>query len=448
MTNLLLRNATLLLMNEAREVLRGDLRIAGGEIAEIAEKIEPREGERVEDLGGDYVLPGFVQTHVHLCQALFRHEAEGRPLLRWLQERIWPLEGAHNHDSMVASAELGLAELLLSGTTCLLDMGTTHNQEAIFEVADRWGVRGAFGKAMMDVGDNVPHTLRETTEDSLKESVALAERWHGHDNDRIRYALAPRFALSCSEELQRRVGELSRERGWLIHTHASEHEAEVAAIVELHGERNVELLHGLGMTGPRSVFAHCVHLDDGEHELLRSTDTSVAHCPSSNLKLGSGIADVVRLLGDGVNVGIGVDGAPCNNSLDAFIEMRLAHLLQGPRHGAGALSPWEVLEMATWRGAKALGWADKIGRLRVGYEADLIRVRRSDPRLGLGSDPAAELVGAGMRDLIRDVWVRGRRLVQDSALVDHDLGALLERGTAALGELWERLEASGLAHRD
>lgn len=444
MTRHCLRNATLLTMEEDRAVLQGDLRIEDGRITALGKDLPPLDGETQEDLQGDYLVPGFVQPHIHLCQTLFRHEAEGRPLLQWLQERIWPLEGAHDPESLATSAELGLAELLLSGTTCLLDMGTVHHQEAIFEVADRWGIRGAFGKAMMDAGEGVPDTLRETTEESLQESVALARKWHGHDHDRIRYAFAPRFVLSCSDTLQEEVARLSREEGWLIHTHASEHAEEVATIHRLRGRRNVALLHDLGLTSPRSVFAHGVHLDDEERAMLRDSGTTICHCPSSNLKLGSGICDVITLLQEGINVAIAADGAPCNNGLDALVEMRLAHLLQGPRHGAGALSAWDVLEMATWRGAKALGWENTIGRLRPGFDADLVRMRRDDPRLGLGSDPAVEIVCAGTRDLVRDVWVRGRRLVREGALVDHDLHALKARGQTAWKAVWERASASGL----
>ncbi|TVR01221.1 MAG: N-ethylammeline chlorohydrolase [Deltaproteobacteria bacterium] len=439
-------DATLVTMDDDDHILRGTLAVLGGRIAYVgADDTLPDELAHLPPIrcGGDYVLPGFVQAHIHLCQTLFRHEAESRPLLAWLRERIWPLEGSHTPETLALSAELGVLELLRGGTTCLLDMGTVHHQEAVFEVARRTGIRGAFGKAMMDVGDEVPDTLRETTAESLDESIALARRWHGAEEDRIRYAFAPRFVLSCSDDLQREVARHSAEQGWLIHTHASEHAEEVAFIESTRGMRNVTLLHELGLCGPRSVFAHGVQLDDHERHLLRESATTICHCPSSNLKLGSGIADVLTLLRQGVNVALGADGAPCNNGLDAFTEMRLAHLLQGPRHGAEALNARRVLHMATRAGARALGWEDRIGSLEVGKDADLVRLDRSDPRLGLGSDPFTEIVCAGVRDLVRDVWVRGEQLVADrapTAATGLDPARLLAEGSRALRGMLDTLD--------
>lgn len=442
MSTFLVRGARVLTMNDALHVLDGDVLVQGGVIAAVGPDLTAPPGVAVIDGADHYLMPGLIQPHIHLCQTLFRHEAEGRPLLAWLRERIWPLEGAHTPESLARSCELGLAELLLSGTTTLLDMGTVHHQDAVFETAAAWGVRGAFGKAMMDVGEGVPATLRESTQRSLDESLRLGRTWHGADNDRLRYAFAPRFVLSCSAALQQEVGRLSAAEGYLVHTHASEHREEVALIERLHGMRNVHLLHSYGLCSPRSVFAHGVQLDADERRILRDTGTSICHCPSSNLKLGSGIADVLTLLREGVNVAIGADGAPCNNGLDAFVEMRLAHLLQGPKHGAGALTPVEVLRLATRGGAKALGWEERVGSLEPGKDADMVLLRRNDPRLGLGSDPYTEIVCAGTRDLVRRVWVRGRLLVDEGTLVQHDLDGLLHSGRRALDETLRR---AGLA---
>ncbi len=437
MTNFRILNATVVTMDDAFSVVSGDLAVVDGRIVAIGDVSDHGHLPAVQ-VGGDYVVPGFVQAHIHLCQTLFRHRAENRPLLRWLSERIWPLEGAHTPDTLAVSAEIGIAELLLSGTTCLLDMGTVHHEDAVAEVVRDSGVRAAIGKAMMDHGDGVPASLLETTADSIDASVALARRWHGAENDRIRYAFAPRFVLSCTDDLQREVGRLSAEHGWLIHTHASEQRDEVAIVEERTGMRNVAWLDALGLTGPRSVFAHGVQLDDAERRILAGTSTTVCHCPSSNLKLGSGVADTVKLRNMGVNVAIGADGAPCNNGLDALVEMRLAHLLQCNANGPGSLPARDVVTMATRNGARALGWSDRIGSIEVGKDADLVRIARDDFRTGGGEDPYAEIVCSGARDQVRDVWVRGERLVRDGRLERLDTARLRERGGLALAEVIER----------
>jgi 5-methylthioadenosine/S-adenosylhomocysteine deaminase len=437
MTSFRATNATVVTMNDDCDILQGDVAVVDGRIVAIGDCAEHASLPAV-DFGGDLLVPGFVQAHVHLCQTLMRHQAENRNLLRWLGERIWPLEGAHTPETLAVSAEIGIAEMLLSGTTCALDMGTVHHEEAIAEVVERSGFRAAIGKAMMDTGVGVPKTLLEDTDDSLDESLKLAEKWHGYDDDRMRYAFAPRFVLSCTPELQREVGRQSREHGYLIHTHSSEQTDEIALVEDLYGMRNVLYLDSLGLCSDKAVFAHGVHLDDTERDTLARTGTSVCHCPSSNLKLGSGIADVIRLKRSGINVALGADGAPCNNNLDALQEMRLAHLLQCAFKGPGALSAKDALWMATRGGAKALSWEDRIGSIETGKDADLVRIRRGDFRSGAGDNPYEEIVCSAARDLVRDVWVRGERLVSDGILVRHDTGALSEAGRTSLKDMLDR----------
>lgn len=431
MKHLLIKNATILTMNDAMDVVSGDVLIEDGVIRACAPELTAPHAQ-VINFNNDYLIPGLVQTHIHLCQTLFRHEAEDRPLVDWLFERIFPLEANHHERSIRTSAELGISELLLCGTTTLLDMGTVRHGDVIAQSLAESGIRAAFGKAMMDLSDDLPEGLRETTTGSIEESLELASRYHGTDNDRLRYAFAPRWALSCSAELHQEVGRLSREHGYLIHTHASEHRGEIAEVERRTGKRNIHLLNDWGMCSERSVFAHCVHLDESERRVLADTRTSVAHCPSSNLKLGSGICDTVTLLQEGINVTLGADGAPCNNSLDAMVEMRLAHLLPNLLHAPGALKASEVLRMATRGGARALGWDDRIGQITPGYDADLVRLRRDDFRLGLGSDPYTEIVTAGLRNIVHSVWVRGEELVREGELLRYDRAELLARGSMEL----------------
>lgn len=369
MKNVVFENGFFLLNDGGGELFKGSLRIEQGRIEKISRSIAKRRGEIRINLDGRIMIPGFVQTHVHLCQTLFRNLADDLQLLDWLKERIWPFEGAHNAKSLHASARLGIAELLAGGTTTILDMGTVRHTDSIFEAASEMGIRAFIGKCLMDRNDN-PVQLRESTAAALKENLRLLDYWHGRDNDRLRYAHAPRFLLSCSEKLLTEVRELADDRKNLVHTHSSENLEEVAAVRKLYKCENVEAFHRLGLTGKRLVLAHCIHLNEREERILASSGTRISHCPSSNLKLASGICRVPELKAKGISVSLGADGAPCNNNLNMFQEMRLASLLQKPIHGSTAMGAREVFEMATIDGAKALGIGQDVGSLEVGKKAD------------------------------------------------------------------------------
>jgi cytosine/adenosine deaminase-related metal-dependent hydrolase len=370
---------------------------------------------------------------------LFRNAADGLPLLGWLQQRIWPFEAAHTPESLRASADLGLAELLLSGTTSILDMGTVHHTDALFEAAAASGIRYTGGKAMMDTGEGVPAGLRETTDDSIGESLSLARRHHHSYDGRLRYAFCPRFVLSCTRDLLHEVAELSAREGLLVHTHASENVDELAAVRKVTGRDNVAYFAELGLSGDRLVMAHCVHLNPAEVELVARTRASVVHCPGSNLKLASGIARLPELLRAGVNVGIGADGAPCNNTLDVFHELRLAATLHLPAFGADSLPPREVLALATRHGAKALGLEDEIGQLREGFNADVTVVDLSAPHFHpRGEDLAGAVVYSANGTDVRDVFVGGRQLVERRKLKTLNLERVREKAGSEAKKLFAR----------
>jgi 5-methylthioadenosine/S-adenosylhomocysteine deaminase len=434
MTSLRIRNATILTMNESADVVAGAIDIRDGRIVAVGD-VEDIQVDRVIDAGGGYVLPGFVQTHVHLCQTLFRGYADDLPLLDWLKQRIWPMEAAHTAASLAASARLAAAELLRGGTTTVLTMETVHDTDAVFEALEPTGLRAVVGKCMMDADDSVPARLIEDTTRSINDSLALAARWHGGANGRLRAAFAPRFAPTCSRDLLDAVANLSRELGLLVHTHASENRDEIALVSRLTGTSNVDYLDRLGLTSPRLCLAHCVWVDDTEQALLAEHAVKVLHCPGSNLKLASGIAPVVELRRRGVSVSLGADGAACNNELDMFKEMRLAAGLQAIRHGAGSLTARDVLQMATCEGARALGLHDEIGSIAVGRRADLIVIDRDRPHLATAPDPISAIVFAARPSDVRTTIVDGEVLVEDFALVrmdEHAVAAEARREAAAL----------------
>jgi cytosine/adenosine deaminase-related metal-dependent hydrolase len=421
--DLLIADGTVVTMNPAREVLLGsDVLVQGGRIAQVGRRLSRGKGAlRVLDATHHAVLPGFVHGHLHVCQTLFRNQADGLALLEWLRERIWPLEAAHDERSMRASADLAFAELIKGGSTAALDMGTVRHTDVIFESARDCGFRLTGGKAMMDLGEGLPAPLRESAAESMAESLRLIKSWHQTQGGRLRYALAPRFALSCSQELLRAVASESRQVSVRIHTHASENASECEAVRLRTGRENVDYLHWLGLTGPEVTLAHCVWLTHGERGVLRDTQTRVCHCPSSNLKLASGLAQIPEMIGDGVQVALGADGAACNNNLDMFMEMRLAALIHKPRVGPASMSPLQVLEMATLGGARALGLEAEIGSIEVGKRADLAIVSLDGAHAQPSSpDVAGQLVYSGRSADVRHVLIDGQMVMSQRQLLTLD----------------------------
>src|SRR5262249_7131570 len=417
---LLIRDATIITLDGANRVIEGSVAIEQGRIMAV----EPSGAASfniifVEVIDGRAraLLPGFVQTHIHLCQTLFRGAADDRESIDWLKQRVWPMEAAHTPESLYASARLGVSELIKGGTTCALTMETVNHTDAVFRAVEESGFRATVGKCMMDQGDDVPETLREDTEDSISESLEMLERWNGRADGRIRYCFAPRFALSCTRGLLERVAELSRERGVMVHTHASENCDEIAMVRRATGKRNIEYLRDVGLTAPHVVLAHCVHLDDAEIEILRSTGAHVAHCPSSNLKLASGVARVSEMLDRGVSVSLGADGAPCNNRLDMFTEMRTAALLQKVLRGSRALPALTALRMAPPSAARALGLADQIGSVEVGKRADLQLVDLSRLHTTPRPDPISTIVYAAEASDVETVIIDGQIVMRDGELL-------------------------------
>lgn len=405
-------------MEEDRHWLDGDVVIHDGRILEIVGgRVETNSGDRIIDARGCLVLPGLIQCHVHVVQSLLRHQADGLTLLDWLRHRTLPYEAALDGDGVAAAAELGIAELLTGGTTTVLDFGTTHDHDRVFDTARRLGIRMVSGRTHIDITDDgCPNQLVEDADVSLADAESIGERWHGAAGGRLGYAVAPRYALSCSRHLLEGCAELARRHGWLLHSHVAENRDEVAAVRELSGLGNAEYMDDVGLTGPDVVLAHGVHLSRSEIELLAESRTRICHCPGTNLKLGSGIADVPGLRAAGVVVGLGADGPPCNNRLSAFHEMALAATVHAVRSGPLALGAWEVLAMATRIGAQALHLDDVVGTLRPGKAADVVVVSTDGWAMLPGGDPASRVVYGATAADVRHVLIDGRAVVLDGRL--------------------------------
>lgn len=416
--SLLIKNAIIITLGSDGRIINGDVLIEEGRISRIGGSIKVA-ADDVIDARNRALLPGFVQTHVHLCQTLFRGAADDLALIDWLRKRIWPMEAAHTRQSLRASARLAIAELIGGGTTCALTMETVRHTEAVFEAVEETGFRATIGKCMMDKGD-LPEGLSERTEDSITESLALLERWHNSANGRIRYCFAPRFAVSCTRELLEQVAKLARVHNVIIHTHASENLDEIAIVERETGFRNIEYLNQVGLAAPNVVLAHCVWLDENEMEILRLTGTHLSHCPSSNLKLGSGLARVTDMLEAGIQVSLGADGAPCNNRLDMFTEMRSAALIQKVLRGPEALPAPAVLRMATIEGARALGLGDEIGSIEEGKRADLTIINLDRLHTTPAPDLISTIVYSATPAEVETVIIDGQVVMRDGELTTID----------------------------
>ncbi len=441
----LIKAGSVVTMDASRRVLPGGgLVVAGSSIESMlsAEELAamPRFDGTIFNAPSLTVIPGFVQTHIHLCQTLFRGLADELELLDWLRLKIYPFEAAHNPASMRASAMTGIAELIRSGTTTVMDMGSVAHEEEIAAAVEETGIRAFIGKAMMDTNDVYP-SLRETTEESLRSTFAQAQRWHGKAGGRMKYAVAPRFILSCSDRLLREAHAMTASfPGMLFHTHAAENRREMDAVRKRCGADNIEFFEKLGILRANTCLAHCIWISEKEIALLREKDARVLHCPTSNLKLGSGIAPVPELLSRGISVSLGADGAPCNNTLDMFQEMRHAALIQKPVHGAQAMPAAAVFELATRGGAHALGLAGDTGSLEPGKKADIVL-------LDLGrlwnpadeSNPYSAIVYSGTPENVRYVMIDGAWVYRDGAHTTLRPGAIAASAKKELRLLLDRV---------
>ncbi len=402
------------------------------------------EGSRIvavgdaDDLRGEYpdherrdhdlIAPGLVGGHVHSVQSLGRGIADDKPLLDWLFDAVLPMEAAMDGAATRAAAELGYLECLESGTTTVVDHLSVNHPAEAFEAAIDVGIRARLGKVLMD--RRSPDALEQDAATGLAESEALLREYHAAADGRIGYAVTPRFAVTCSETCLRGCRDLAdRYDGVTIHTHASENVDEIETVESDTGRRNVRWLDVVGLTGPDVTLAHCVHTDERERELLAETGTVVTHCPSSNMKLGSGIAPVHDYLERGITVALGNDGPPCNNTLDPFTEMRQASLLgKVDACDATRLPAATVLEMATVNGARAAGFED-IGTLEPGARADVIGLTTDRTRATPLHDPLSHLVYAAHGDDVVFTMVDGAVRYEDGEHVGIDADAVRRRAT-------------------
>lgn len=423
--DLLVRAAHIVTCDDAMTVIRdGAMRVRAGRIVAVgpADTI-PADGAEVIDAGNAILMPGLINMHCHAGDSLFRGLVENLPLEPWLQT-VWKAERAIlNPDTCRLGAELGLAELLLSGVTTVMDM--FWFPEETVRAAKALGLRIATGGIFFDYPGMDGHLADRRLADAMRFFDAF------EDDPFVFCGALPHGTYTVSPEHLRDAARLARARGGFFSTHAAETAAEQATVTERYGRRVVAHLAEHDLLGPETVLAHCVHLDAEEIGLLAATGSHVVHNPMSNLKLASGFAPVPALLAAGVNVTLGTDGAISGNDLDMWLAIRLAATLHKAVSGdAAAVTTAEALAMATLNGAKALGAADRIGSLEVGKAADFILVAADRLHAAPLFDPLSHLAYSANRGDVTDVFVAGRQLVRDGRLLTADVPALVVAANA------------------
>lgn len=406
------------------------------------DKIVNQNYDEIVDAGNLTLIPGFIQTHVHLSQTLFRGLAEDLPLLDWLRLKIFPFENTHNKESLKVTVQLSINELLMGGTTTFLDMGTLRYGEIVLEEVINSGIRGFSGKCLIDINDLYPD-FKSTTQEEIDDIKNLAQKFHNKADGRIRYSFSPRFVLSCSEKLLKETKEIMKDfPGSIYHTHSSESVDEINEVRKRFYKENIEYFDSIGVLDDHTVLAHCVHTSDSERKTLKDKNTRIAHCPSANMKLGSGIAPIPQYLKEGISVTLGSDGAPCNNNLSIFNEMRLASLIQKPIHGTEVIDAQTIFRMATIDGAKALHIQDEVGSIEIGKKADLVLIDLdSYPNSYSDSDEKvySDIVFSSTAENVRCVMVDGRWLVKESESLVYDQKEIISKGKEELKNLLKRL---------
>ncbi|GAB6879485.1 amidohydrolase [Halorubrum gandharaense] len=385
------------------------------------------------DAEGCLVMPGLVNAHTHVAMTLLRGYADDKELDAWLQEDIWPTEAELTPDDIEAGAELGVLEMIRSGTTAFADM--YFSVDRIADVVERAGVRARLGHGAVTVGKDEGDARAD-----VEESIEVATALDGAADGRIRTAFMPHSLTTVGEEYLREGLELATAHDVPVHLHANETEDEVTPIVDERDERPMEYADELGALGSANFFAHGVHVDDTEIGLLAETDTAVVHCPASNMKLASGIAPVQRMRDAGVTVALGTDGAASNNDLDLFDEMRDAAMVgKLGAEDASAVPAEAVVEMATAAGADALGLPG--GRVEAGAAADLAVVDLDAPHLTPVHDPISHLAYAVRGSDVRHTVCDGRVLMADREVLTLDAEAVQTRASEAATDLVARAEA-------
>jgi 5-methylthioadenosine/S-adenosylhomocysteine deaminase len=420
---------------ETRAVLRDHaVAVHDGRIVDVlptAQALARYEADEVMRLDGHVLMPGLVNLHCHAAMSLMRGIADDVPLMAWLQQHIWPAEAKHVSDELVHDGSLlAMAEMIRAGITCVNDM--YFFPEATARAALRIGMRASLGVIAIEF----PSAYAPDAPGYLQKGLAARDAFRGEGL--LSFCLAPHAPYTVGDDTLKRIAVLAEEIDVPIHCHVHETRDEIAQGIATDGVRPFERLRRLGVVGPRLIAVHSVHLEEAELDVMAREGVSVAHCPSSNLKLASGIAPLAQMRRRGIRVGLGTDGAASNNRLDLLTEARTAALLAKAASGdAAAIPAPEALEMMTSQPAAALGLEGTIGSIAKGKAADLVAVELSSLETLPCYDPVSHLIYAAGREHVTHVWINGRMRLDGRKLVDID-----ERDLEDKARWWQkRMEA-------
>lgn len=421
MNRKIIRHACIITMNAGMDIITdGNILIEGDEIKEISEHPFHDEQAEITDARGMFVLPGFVNTHTHLPMTMLRGYADDLPLHEWLTEHIFPAEARWVNEKHVRTATLlALVEMIKSGTTCFNDM--YFFEDAIAEEAARAGMRGVVGESLIDA----PTPSFKHLEEGVTLTEKLIKKWQG--DSLIHPGVCAHAPYTCSGETLQKAKQLADKYGTRLHIHLSETRKEMEDLQLRTGKTPTAYLHTIGLLDSNVTAAHCVWLTEEDTELLTNKGTSVAHCPKSNLKLASGIADTHSMHKAGITIGIGTDGTASNNTLDMVEEMRFAALLPKVQHyNPEAADAPTVLRMATIEGARALGLEKTTGSIEKGKKADLIVVNAEASNMIPMYNPYSAIVYAMNSKNIRSTMVAGKWLMKNRLLTTLDKESIEE----------------------
>ena len=454
-------HGTIITMNPSREIVAdGAIVVSGDRIEAVGRTRDlraryPDAGEI--DLSGHIVLPGLVDTHVHLAQTMLRGVSEGKRLgdfSNWLFGRIFPLQGSYTEADAAASARLAVLEMIKSGTTsfveCLLAEG--YGFDGIAEACVSSGIRAALGKIVMAVSPETRdelgwhHGMWQTRESSITQTLDAHDRWDGAGDGKLQVWFGCRSAEpACDLSLYDEVSDLARERDMGITIHLAELPSDNEFARSLGFRSHVDLARGHGLLGPRTVLAHCTVADGDDYELLAASGTSVSHNPANNASAAWGPAAVTDMLAAGVNVALGCDAAPSNANLDLLRDMRIACHSARQRAGSRlAIGPETVLEMATLNGARAIGLGDSLGSLEPGKKADFITINTDAPHLQPVWNPVATTVFAAQGPDVDTVVIDGRVVMRDRVVRTMDEAAVLDDVRSRFRAVADRAGVTGL----
>jgi len=452
MVDIYIRGGWIITMDPSRRIIRdGAIAIEDGVIVDVGKRVELDKkykgyADVLINAERDIVLPGLINTHVHLVQALLRACADYLPLIPWLRDRVWPLQGNYTKQEALASAKLAVLEMIKSGTTTFLETGLVgrYGPDDIIEMVHSTGMRAALARHVMDLRgyaleESILHEgLVEEGDYSFKDTVRLINKYHGWDN-RIWVWFGPRTPGAVSVELYREIAAKARELGTGITMHLAEVREDVEYTTKVFGKKPVEFAHWLGLTGRNVMLVHVVWVEDEEIKLLAETETNVSHNPSSNMKLASGAARVSDMLREGVNVTLGTDGGPSNNTYDLVREMKHAALLQPLRTlKANAIRAEDVLEMATIRGARALMIDHMVGSIEKGKRADVIILDYWQPHLRPLNNPISHLVYAASGHDVKHSIIDGKLVMFNRRVLTMNEEKVLEEAEKAAYSLYQR----------